>query len=393
LCLGDLHVKATGSKCEPLSSDQNSLDGLSVSCGVLDEFHAHKDAGLLNVLKSATGARTSPLIAVITTAGFNVDGPCFQLMRSACDVLEGKATDDSLFALVYTLDEEDDFGDSSVWVKANPNLDVSKKRDDIRRLAGRAREMPARLNAFLRLHLNVWTQAETRWIDGDKWRAAGTRPVPAEVALAGRRCYGGLDLSTTTDISAWVLVFPPAEEGELWWVLVRLWLPEENLQQRVSRDRVPYDAWARAGLLTLTPGNVVDYDWIESQIRADAAQFDLVEVAFDPWNATSVTNHLGEEGLTLVEFRQGFVTMNPAMRALEVAIAQGVLGHGNHPALAWMADNLVAAQDPAGNIKPDKNKSRERIDGMVALIMAHQRAVLGNKSRESVYEGRGLRVL
>ncbi|MBK9272931.1 MAG: hypothetical protein IPM49_00115 [Flavobacteriales bacterium] len=295
--------------------------------------------------------------------------------------------------MIYTLDVGDAWEDEGVWVKANPNLDVSKKSDDIRRLAGRAREMPARLNAFLRLHLNVWTQAETRWIDGDKWRSAGTRPVPAEAALAGRRCYGGLDLSTTTDISAWVLVFPPAEEGELWWVLVRLWLPEENLQQRVSRDRVPYDAWARAGLLTLTPGNVVDYDWIEAQIRADAAQFDLVEVAFDPWNATSVTNHLGEEGLTLVEFRQGFVTMNPAMRALEVAIAQGVLGHGNHPALAWMADNLVAAQDPAGNIKPDKNKSRERIDGMVALIMAHQRAVLGNKSRESVYEGRGLRVL
>ncbi|MBK8211608.1 MAG: hypothetical protein IPK78_18285 [Rhodospirillales bacterium] len=213
-----------------------------------------------------------------------------------------------------------------------------------------------------------------------------------EAELAGRRCYGGLDLSSTLDVTALVWVFPPVD-GTVFDVVCRMWIPEENWEERVKRDRAPYDVWVRQGLLTPTPGNAVDYDFILDQVQADVKGFAVQELAFDPWNATSVTNKIGLPPEKLVEFRQGYASMNPAMKVLEVAIQRRTLNHGGNAALAWMADNLVASQDPAGNMKPDKAKSTERIDGVVALIMALQRATLHAVAAGSVYKSRGLRVL
>ena len=210
-----------------------------------------------------------------------------------------------------------------------------------------------------------------------------------EADLAKRRCYGGLDLSSTLDITALCWVFPPVE-GTIYDVICRFWIPEENWEERVKRDRAPYDVWIRQGIMRPTPGNVVDYDEILAQIEQDLAHFDVQELAFDPWNATSVSNKL--PAAKMVEFRQGYVSMNPAMKSLEVAIQRRTLNHGGNPALAWMADNLVATSDPAGNLKPDKAKSTERIDGMVALIMAYHRSTL-HAAAASVYQSRGLRTL
>lgn len=391
----NLHVPETFGKYEPVARDSDTLDGLNVHGGLVDELHAHPTGDMWDVLETGTGSRRQPLMAAVTTAGSNRQGICYQFHDYTEKVLSGVMQDDAWHGMVYTLDrdpltgEMEDWQDERAWIKANPNLGVSKKLDDLRDKARKARQMPSRLNAFLTKELNIWTQAASRWIAPERWQACNLGPVD-EAALAGRKCWGGLDLSSTLDVTALGWVFPgdsdPAAQ-----VLTRLWIPEENWERRVREERAPYDVWVRNGLLTLTPGNVVDYDFILHQIEQDAKIFSVQELAFDPWNATSVTNKV-TIGERLVEFRQGYVSMNPAMKALEVAIQRRTINHGGHPALAWMADNLVVSFDPAGNMKPDKAKSTEKIDGMVALIMAYYRATLAGAAG-SVYETRGIRTL
>lgn len=395
----NIHSRKTFSKFEPLGRDSQTLDGLNVHGGIIDELHAHPTGELWDVLDTATGSRRQPLMYAVTTAGHNRQSICAQFHDYTEKVLAGVVEDDAWHGVIYTLDRDPDTGqiedweNEDSWIKANPNLGVSKKLADMRDKAVQARQMPARLNAFLQKELNIWVAGATRWIDPDRWRACNLRPIdPA--ALAGRKCYGGLDLSSTLDITAWLLVFPPLPGDTIYDILCRFWIPEDNIAERVKRDRVPYDAWLRAGLVTATPGNVVDYAFILAQIRDDASRYKIQEIAFDPWNATDVSNKLSEDGATMVEFRQGFFSMNPAMKSVEVAIQRQALNHGGNPVLAWMADNLVARQDPAGNLKPDKEQSREKIDGMVSLIMGHHRAVLHTGAqRESIYNTRGIRVV
>lgn len=419
----NISSRKTYSKFEPLGKDSDSTDGLNVHGVIADEVHAWKNRDLWDVLETATGARRQPLMVAITTAGHDRQSLCFQLHDYTEKILAGIVEDDSFFGIIYTLDgaekdadgneitPADDWEDEAVWAKANPNLHVSKKADDIRRKAERAKAMPAALNAFLRLEMNIWTQASERWIDPARWAACDHVPPGLTVepmtpfgeiltfmeeSLAGRRCYGALDLSSNIDISSWVLLFPPEDEGseEPYWVLPRFFIPEDNIMDRVKRDRVPYDAWLRAGILTATPGNVIDYDWILDQIDDDARRFDVAEVGYDRWGASRIMTKLQELGGDnwVVPVGQGFASMSPAMKEMEKLILGQRLGHGGHPILSWMADNLVAVMDPAGNIKPDKARSREKIDGMVALIMAVDRGSRGDGA-DSVYEDRGLLVL
>ena len=398
----NIHSEATWSKFEPLGADSDSLDGLNVHCALADEVHAWKDRHMWDVLETATGARRQPLMYAITTAGYDRQSLCYQLHAYTEKVLSGVIEDDSFAGWIYAIDEGDDWEDEANWIKANPNLGISKKVDDLRQLAKRAREMPAQLNAFLRLHMNVWTQSETRWINRAAWDAGDKGPID-ESALAGRRCYAGLDLSSNTDLTACVLVFPPLEAEGDYVVLPRFWIPEDNLWERAKRDRVPYDAWLRAGLLTATPGNVIDYAWILAQLAEDAAKFDLREVAFDRWGSAKVITDLQELGFRvdekagggplLVQFGQGFASMAGPMKELEKLILAGRLSHGGHKVLTWNADNLVVRLDPAGNVKPDKEKSIEKIDGMVALVMGLARAIVHGEPGRSVYETRGVRVL
>lgn len=386
----NLHIVGTASKFEPLGRDSDSMDGLNVHGAIVDEVHAHKNRDVWFLLDTATGSRRQPLMFGITTAGFDRQSLCYELHTYTEQVLKGVIEDDSFFGVIYTLDEGDDWEDERHWAKANPNLGVSKKWDDMRRKAARAKEMPSALNNFLRLELNIWTQSVTKWVPTDKWRACAGY-VDAD-GLSGRICYGGLDLSSTTDISAFVLVFPPQSDDDAYQVLCRFWVPEEAMRLRSRRDKVPYEAWVRQGLITTTPGEVIEYDYVLQQIDEDAQRYDLAEIAFDRWGSTQISQTLENAGMTMVAFGQGFASMSAPMKELERMILAGELAHGGNPVLTWMADNLVARMDPAGNIKPDKERSTERVDGMVALIMALDRATR-NGSGRSVYEDEDIKSL
>jgi len=388
----NIHIVDTASKFEPLGADADTLDGLNVHGALVDEVHAHKTRQVWDAIETATGSRRQPLMFAITTAGYDRESLCFQQHEYTEKILDGVIEDDTWFGVIYTLDEgeKDDWENEALWVKANPNLEVSKKLDDMRRKAARAREMPSALNAFLRLELDMWTQVETKWISLEHWTACG-QAVDAD-GLRGRTCYAGLDLSSNIDISAFLLVFPPQADGDDYQVLARFWIPEEAMIERSRRDRVPYDAWVRQGFITATPGNVIDYAWILHQIDQDAQAYDIHELAFDRWGATKIQTELMERGGEdwLIQFGQGYVSMNPPMRELERLTLEHKLAHGNNPVLTWMANNLVVRTDPAGNIKPDKAKSIEKIDGMVALVMALDRALRHEPPKRSVYEERGL---
>lgn len=389
----NLHIVNTASKFEPLGRDADSMDGLNIHGVIVDELHAHKTRDVWDVLETATGARRQPLMFAITTAGFDRTSVCWEMHEYTQKLLERLVVDDSFFGIIFAIDEEDDWEDERTWVKANPNLGISVKIDDLQRKALKAKEMPSALNSFLRLHLDLWTQAESRWMDAEKWLACGLA-VDGE-GLRGRTCYGGLDLASTTDIAGYALVFPPATAADRYQVLWRYFIPEESMRQRSRRDRVPYDAWVRAGYITTTPGNVIDFDFILAALDEDAQRYDIQEIAFDRWGSAQIQTKLTEKGGAdwLVQFGQGFASMSPPMKELERLILDAKLAHGNNPVSNWMIGNLVAREDPAANIKPDKEKSIEKIDGIVMLIMALDRATRHQPEAQSVYEERGIREL
>lgn len=386
----NLHIEGTASKFEPVSKDTDSLDGFNVHGAIIDELHAHKTRDMWDVLETGTGARLQPLMLAITTAGFNRQSICFETHDYVEKILDGVIVDDTVFGVIFTIDEDDDWEDEAAWAKANPNYGISVKLSYIRDLVDKAKQMPSALNAFLRLALDVWTQSETRWMDAERWASCGAM-VDAD-GLRGRTCYAGLDLSSTTDVTALVLVFPPEVDGDPYQILCRFWVPEDGMTKRVKKDRVPYDAWVRQGFMSTTPGDVIDYDFILHQIDQDAERYDLKEIAFDRWGATKLMTQMEDHGHEIVQFGQGFASMSGPMKELEKLVLSQDLTHGGNPVLTWMAHNLVAREDPAGNIKPDKEKSTEKIDGIVALIMGLDRAIR-NKDETSVYEERGLRTV
>lgn len=388
----NINIPQTAAKFEPLGRDSDSLDGLNVHGVIADEVHAWRGRDMWDVLETATGARRQPLMLAITTAGYDRTSFCWEMHDYTQKVLSGVVDDDSHFGTIYAIDEGDDWQDARCWAKANPNLGVSVKPDDLERKAAKAKEMPSALNAFLRLHLDVWTQAESRWMDPDAWRACGL-PVDAE-GLRGRTCFGGLDLSSTTDISAFVLVFPPSVDDEPYQVLPRFWIPAESMRKRSHDDGVPYDAWVRSGWMRTTPGDVIDYDFIVAEIDELAQQYDIGEIAFDRWGATKMIQELQGQGMTVIQFGQGYASMSAPMKELERLTLAHRIAHGGNVPLAWMMDNVVAEQDAAGNLKPSKARSREKIDGVVALIMALDRATRHDPENDrSVYEERGIRSL
>jgi phage terminase large subunit-like protein len=385
----NIFIAGTAAKFEPLGRDADSMDGLNVHGAIIDELHAHKTRDVWDILATATGAREQPLIVAITTAGFNRQTVCFEQHELVTKILDGTADNDDVFGIIYSIDEGDDWQDERVWIKANPNLGVSVKLEDLRAQAKLAQQIPAQLNAFLRLKLDVWTTSSSKWIDITKWEACNA-PVDAD-GLRGRRCYGGLDLSTSTDISALVLVFPPVVDGEPHQVLCRFWVPEESMRERSKKDGVPYESWVRQGWLKATPGNVIDFRFITEEIRELADTYDIAEIAFDPWNATQTSTELASDGLTMVQMRQGFQSLSAPTKMLETLILSKTIAHGGNVPLSWMVANTVTEEDAAGNLKPSKAKSTERIDGTVALIMAISRAVLNaGDNGPSVYEDRGV---
>lgn len=374
-----LFVPSTNSTAEPLSSDAKSADGLSVSLAVLDELHAHKNAELLNVLKSATGARTNPLIAIITTAGFNIGGPCYQVMRGACDMLEGKVNDDSMFALIYTIDEDDDFSDSSVWVKANPSLDVSISKAYLAKELQQAQNYGgSMLVNFRTKHMNEWVSSSSTWIPDDVI-TQGDNPVEPDPS---QPCWGGLDLASVSDITALNLVWPH-EGGYItrsWF-----WLPEDAVEKRIqSTGSRMYQQFAELDNVFITEGNVTDYDSIrrfvtgyhleDGRVKYDAdclaTRYNIQTIAFDRFNSSQCVLNLASDGIEMSPYGQGFVSMSAPSKELERLMSEGRLLHGGCPVMRWMFGNTVLSMDPSHNIKPNKEKSGDKIDGIVALVMA-----------------------
>ena len=367
-------VPRTGSSYKVLSAEAPTKHGLNPSGILFDELHAQPNRELWDTLVMGGAARRQPLVVAITTAGFDRQSICYELHDHAIKVRDGIIQDDAFLPVIYSAGLDEDWTDPKVWKHANPSLGISVKEDFLREECLRAKESPSKQNAFRRLHLNQWTEQDTRWLDMTVWGECA-REVDVD-ELDGRACFAGLDLSSSTDLSAFVLLFPPKDEDEPFKVLSYFWMPEENIAQRVRRDRVPYDTWVRDGFIEATDGNVIDYDVIRSRIGEFSRRFHIREIVYDRWGATQLSTQLQSDAFTIVPFGQGFASMSPAAKQFERLVLGRQIAHGGNPVLAWMASNVAIRQDPAGNIKPDKAKSRDRIDGIVALVMAVGRATV-----------------
>lgn len=313
----------------------------------------------------------------------------YETHQKAKDILEGRKIDPTFYPVIYGADESEDWTDPKVWKKANPSLGITVGIDKVRAACESARQNPGEENAFRQLRLNQWVKQAVRWMPMEKWDACAF-PVN-EDDLEGRVCYGGLDLSSTTDITAFVLVFPPQDEEDRFVILPYFWVPEDTLDLRVRRDHVPYEVWERQGYLMTTEGNVVHYGFIEKFIEQLGERFNIREIAFDRWGAIQMVQNLEEMGFTVVPFGQGFKDMSPPTKELMKLVLEKKIAHGGQPVLRWMMDNIYIRTDPAGNIKADKERSTEKIDGAIATIMALDRAIrCGNVSTASVYDERGI---
>ena len=342
--------------------------------------------------KGSGDARMQPLYFLITTAGTDTHSICYEQHQKAEDILAGRKADPTFYPVIYGAKPEEDWTDPKVWKKANPSLGITVDIDKVKTACESAKQNPGEENAFRQLRLNQWVKQAVRWMPMDKWDACAF-PVD-EHDLEGRICYGGLDLSSTTDITAFVLVFPPQYEGDKYQILPYFWMPEENVNLRVNRDHVPYDVWIKQGCMETTEGNVVHYGYIEKFIEKLGERFNIREIAFDRWGATQMVQDLEGMGFTVVPFGQGFKDMSPPTKELMRLTLEKMIAHGGQPVLSWMMDNIFIRRDPAGNIKADKEKSTEKIDGAIGMIMALDRAIrCGNDNNESIYERRGLLIL
>ena len=383
----------TNSFYQVLSAEAYSKHGFNIHGVIFDELHTQPNRKLFDVMTKGSGdARMQPLYFLITTAGTDTNSICYEQHQKAKDIIEGRKIDKTFYPVIYGADESEDWTSPEVWAKANPSLGETIGIDKVQTACDSARQNPAEENAFRQLRLNQWVKQSVRWMPMEKWDLC--KVDFDESFLEGRVCYGGLDLSSTTDITAFVLVFPPISDDDKYYILPYFWLPEETLCLRVRRDHVPYDVWEKQGFLQTTEGNVVHYGFIENFIYELSQKFNIKEIAFDRWGAVQMSQNLEELGFTLVQFGQGFRDMSPPTKELMKLVLERKLAHNGHPVLRWNMDNIFIRRDPAGNIKPDKEKSTEKIDGAVALIMALDRAIrCGAETDKSIYDERDLFIL
>lgn len=390
----NLSIPSTSSKAEPLGADSDTLDGLNVSGAVCDELHAWKQRKLWDVIETATGARLQPLIVCTTTAGYDTHSIWWELRSNVARMLDAKTPsddgwDDELFGLIYTLDVDDDWTDEAVWIKGNPNLGVTVKAEDLRKGCRKAQVTPGRQPAFRRLRLNQITEAASVWIDINRWDDC--RSELTEDDLVGRVCFGGLDLSSSRDLTAAFYFFPMdpeeiegAEGTEKYLACVtRFWLPEEDLRERCEQDGKPYDQWADEGWITLIPGPAIRYEVVEEHLKQDAEKFQHLAWGVDRWMAVQTSRRLIEEGFNIQEYRQSYVSMAAPVVEFERAVASRRILHLGCPVLRMCVANTIVDQDSVGNRKPTKKKSTGRIDGVVAAMMAM--GVMLSEEGQSVY--------
>ncbi|MBD9642916.1 terminase large subunit [Pantoea sp. PNT02] len=368
----NIHQERTASKFEPLSSDANNLDGLNIHCGIVDELHAHRTRDVWDVLETATGARLQSLLFAITTAGTNKEGICFEQRDYAIKVLRGVVDDDTYFAVIYTLDEEDDPFDEANWPKANPGLGVCKRWDDMRRLAKKAKEQVAARPNFFTKHLNIWVTAESAWMDMDRWAR-----MPGIASDAERKkwpMWVGVDLANKIDICAAVKTWrdPSGETHSE----PRFWLPEGRLETAPAHIAELYKKWSAAGYLELTDGDVIDHAMIKADIVDWVKGENVKEIAFDPWSAVQFSLALAEEGLPMVEVAQTVKNLSESMKSVQAEIYGNKFHHDENPVMTWMMSNVTVKPDKNDNIFPNKSTPENKIDGPVALFTAKSRMLV-----------------
>lgn len=383
-----IYTDKTSSTFRALSRDQGgNLDGLNIHGAIIDELHAHKGREIWDVIETGTGARVQPLVWGITTAGFNRSGICYEQRAYALKVLNGSADDDEYFGIVYTIDEGDDWLDEATWIKANPNWGVSVNPDDIRRKARKAMEMASAQPNFMTKHLNVWMNADSQWMDLVAWDNCGDQSLTLD-QFEGQPCWVAIDLASKKDIASVGIIFEHGEDGYA--MFTKNYLPEDAAEEGRNSQ---YHGWSITGRLKLTSGNTTDYAVIEDDVRDLASRFDVQVVAYDPWQANYLATRLMGEGLPMVEYRQTVQNMSEPMKELEALVLSGKLKHDGDPVLAWMMSNVVAHLDAKENIYPRKQFPENKIDGVIALIMALGRAIVATEEEASVYELRGIRSL
>ena len=372
----NMNVMKTGSKFEALSAEGSTLDGLNIHFGCIDELHAHKTRTVYDVVETGTGKRDNSLLWVITTAGSNRAGICYEVRTFVTRLLDGVFEDDSQFGIIYGLDEGDDWVTEESLIKANPNWGVSVRSEVLLPLQAKAMQLPSAVNNFKTKHLNEWVNADSSWMDMRAWDRCAN-PSLTLAAYAGQPCWIGLDLASKVDIAALVLVFTHLEIDGAYAVFGRYYLPEDTVH---ANGNSQYQGWMSAGRVTVTPGNVIDFGWIEADLIDFVSRHSVQAVAFDPFQATQLSTRMLSEGMPMIEVRPTVLNFSEPMKTLEALVLQGKLIHDGDPVLGWMASNVVAHLDAKDNIYPRKERPENKIDGIVALIMAISRAITPGQS-------------
>lgn len=365
----------TGSFYTAIPAEAAGRHGYNASAIIYDEIHAAPNRDLYDVLKTSMGTRSQPLVFVITTAGWDRNSICWELHDLAEKVRDGIIKDPSFLPVLYAAPGEADWTDEAVWRACNPALDDFRSLEEMQIACNRAKEVPGQQNTFRRLYLCQWTEQADRWLDMGTWDEGAEY-----VEYDGQECFAGFDLASTRDITAFIIEFQDGADT-VWHPT--FWIPEDTVHERVRRDRVPYDVWAQQGFVKLTPGNVADYDQIRRDINELGERYNIREIAIDRWNSTQIQTQLDGDGFKIEPFGQGFASMTSPTKDAERLVVDRKLKHGGNPVLRWMASNVAVKQDPAGNLKPDKEKSTEKIDGIVAGIMAHGLAMVTPAETES----------
>lgn len=376
-----------GSFYKAISADASTKHGFNASGIIFDELHVQPNRDLWDTLTTSTGARKQPLTIAITTAGYNKNSICWEVHEYAIKVQKGIIKDEGFLTCIYAADPEDDFTKEETWKKANPGYGTIVKKEYLKKEAEKATKIVSYENTFRRLHLNQWTTNETKWLSDKQWMDCNISQLE-ESDFYGRECYAGLDLASVKDISAFVLIFP---DGDKFDVIPYFFSPKDGAYVRSRRDGVDYLGWNKLGLLDLTEGDVTDYNFIKAKIEELAEKFNIRSIAYDRWNSSQLVIDLVNEGLPLAPFGQGFVSMSAPTKELERLVLTQSINHGGNEVLRWMCSNLQMKLDPAANIKMDKGKSKEKIDGMIALVMALGRYMNpGEDSGPSTYEDSGI---
>ncbi|MBR8053216.1 terminase large subunit [Burkholderia vietnamiensis] len=370
-----------GSKFLPLSAEGSTLDGLNVHGGVIDELHAHKTRAVFDVIDSGTGARDQSLLWLITTAGSDLTGICYEQRTHVTKILEGVFVDETFFGIIFTLDDGDDWSDPSVWIKANPNLGVSVFVDDMEMACRKAQSMPSAVNNFLTKRLNVWVNADSAWMDMRAWERCADRDMRLD-DFVGERCWIGMDLAEKTDFAALVLVF---ERAGTFYVFPRFYLNEYAVENGSNSQ---YSGWERAGHIIVNEGNATDFDLIADDIRRFCGMFDVQEIPFDPAMSRYFATQLVKEGLPLVEIRQAPIFFTQPIIQTENLVLEGKLRFDGNPAMTWMVSNVVVTTSRYNGLKhPTKERPENKIDGPVAMFLALGRAMMGDEGDDGVADG------